>query len=100
MYCVKLEWQDVDIIIWLINYADPSGALWKPLIDKIKMQCESNEWQVAAHYMPDGSMMEWAYNMEWMQMPLQNPMQSLQWEETLPPMSMENEEDNWLIQSS
>ena len=50
--------------------------------------------------MPDGSMMEWAYSMEWMQMPLQNPMQSLQWEETLPPMSMENEEDNWLIQSS
>jgi hypothetical protein len=33
MYCVKLEWQDVDTIIWLINYADPSGALGKPLID-------------------------------------------------------------------
>lgn len=43
MYCVKLEWQDVDTIIWLINYADPSWALGKTLIDKIKMQCESNE---------------------------------------------------------
>jgi hypothetical protein len=45
--------------------------------------------------MPDGSMMEWAYSMEWIQMPLQNPMQSLVWEENLPPMSMENEENNW-----
>lgn len=34
--------------------------------------------------MPDGSMMEWAYSMEWIQIPLQNPMQSLVWEENLP----------------
>lgn len=100
MYCIKLEGAEIDAIIWIINYSDPSWSLWKPLIDKIKSQCNSNEWQVAAHSMPDWSMIEWAYSMEGIDMsnfPLKNVEKKLQWEENLPPQFMENEENNWQV---
>ncbi len=97
MYCVKLDWQEIDMLISLVNYADPSWALWKPLIAKIRGQCECNEWQAAAHYMPDWTMMEWAYHMP-PELALQLQWEWLQWEQTLP-VSMWNEENNWQIKN-